>query len=157
MMAAFHAIRLQKKISMPLVLQVVSTLCSSCSVLPLTDISFVMSSCNDTPRVIAPSWIASRIDFLHRQASQALLWFIYLACSLMCDCWPVSQMTFMHGLHKKTTYAKSFSQSVASYWFYLTLFWTGSGRTLYWTGGKKAPPRLTLPFSVWQQWNLVGM
>ena len=22
----------------------------------------------------------------------------------------------------------------------LTLFWTGSGRTLYWTGGKKASP-----------------
>ena len=32
----------------------------------------------------------------------------------------------------------------------LTLFWKGSGRTLYWTGGggKKAPPGLTLPFSV---------
>ena len=30
---------------------------------------------------------------------------------------------------------------------HLTLFWTESGRTLYWTGGKKAP-MLTLPFSV---------
>ena len=31
---------------------------------------------------------------------------------------------------------------------YLTLFWTGSGRTLYWTGGQKSPSGLTLPFSV---------
>ena len=23
----------------------------------------------------------------------------------------------------------------------LTLFWTGSGRTLYWTGGQKSPPQ----------------
>ena len=32
----------------------------------------------------------------------------------------------------------------------LTLFWMGSGRTLYWTGGKK-PPRLTLEYSIGQE------
>ena len=37
----------------------------------------------------------------------------------------------------------------------LILFWTGSGIPLYWTEGR--PPRLTLPFGVWQQWNLVGI
>ena len=32
---------------------------------------------------------------------------------------------------------------------YLTLFWTGSWRTLFLTGeGQKSPPTLTLPFSV---------
>ena len=30
----------------------------------------------------------------------------------------------------------------------LTLFWTGSGPPLYWTGGQKSPQGLTLPFSV---------
>ena len=49
-MVAFHALRLQKKISMPLVSEVVQQ-----SVFQLADISFVMSSCNDTPRLIAPS------------------------------------------------------------------------------------------------------
>ena len=39
-----------------------------------------MSSCNDTPRVIAPSWIASHIYFLHCQASQTLLWFFKNQC-----------------------------------------------------------------------------
>ena len=35
------------------------------------------------------------------------------------------------------------------YLFIFTLFWTGSGRTLYWTvGGQKSPTGLTLPFSV---------
>ena len=70
MMMAFHTLRLQKKISMPLVITSGSTtkenkhavsyykwfssLCFSCSVLPLTEIqvSFIISLCNDTPRGI---------------------------------------------------------------------------------------------------------
>ena len=44
-----------------------------------------------------------------------------------------------------------------STWRLWPYFGRGPGAPCVGRGGAKKPPRLTLPFGVWQQWNLVGI